>query len=381
MNIVITINWFDNGGAARMVYELVKNIDPSCFTVKIVCIDGKFGSYLEKQILDENFDIIFLKNPRLPQLTGKNIFCKIINKLLFVFFDIVSIIYLYRELSKLKPDIIHAHQNGIWAGYWSIWRNIPLVTTVHTAPYSAFLRFTEKLILRLSILFHRNTFVAISEYNIKLVKSYWKLNDQYIRYVNNGVNISNFCSIPHQIITFINVSRQDKNKNQSLILRAFSRLYHEDQSIPTKLYLVGGGDYHDLLVKEAEYLGIINLVAFTGYVPSSAQYLSDSDIYISSSNREGLSLSVLEGMAAGLPVIATDAGGVRDLAGENGILIPCNDEDALYTAMKGLRDNKELRLAKGKKSLEMVQNYSSVNMAKNYCALYQELTRKEVNKQ
>jgi glycosyltransferase involved in cell wall biosynthesis len=292
---------------------------------------------------------------------------------LSVFFDIISIIYLYRELPKLKPDIIHAHQTGIWAGYWTIWRNIPLITTVHTQPYSAFCRLSEKIILWLSILSHRNTLVAISKHNHKLIKKYWHLNNKFTRYVNNGIDISNFHSVQHETVTFINVSRQDKNKNQSLILRAFSRLYHKKLSIQMKLYLVGGGDYHSLLIKEAEHLGISNLIIFTGYVPSPMQYLSDSDIYISSSNREGLPLSVLEAMATGLPIIATDAGGVRDLAGENGFLIPCNDEYALYEAMKELRDNKELRLAKGKKSLEMVQNYSSVNMAKNYCVLYQEL--------
>jgi glycosyltransferase involved in cell wall biosynthesis len=142
-----------------------------------------------------------------------------------------------------------------------------------------------------------------------------------------------------------------------------------------KLYLVGDGKTHSSLVKEAERLGIINLTTFTGYIASVVEYLSLSDIYISSSNREGLPLSVLEAMAAGLPIIATDAGGVRDLAGENGFLIPCNDEYALYTSMKELRDNVELRLLKGKKSLEMVQDFSSITMSKKYCELFNEVTK------
>jgi glycosyltransferase involved in cell wall biosynthesis len=361
------------GGAAHMVYELVKNINPSCFTVKIVCIDGKIGSYLENKMLNENFDICFLKNPRLKKQTFIN---KIINRLFSVFFDIISIIYLSRELSKIKPDVIHSHQDGIFAGYWTIWRNIPLITTVHSRPDGTFNRIMEKLILRLSIFIHRNIFVAISKYNLESIKSYWHLDNKYAYYVNNGINLSNFYFTPHKTITFINVSRQDKNKNQSLILRAFLRLYQENQSIPIKLYLVGDGDTHNSLVNEAENLGINTFIIFTGYVASPVQYLADSDVYISSSNREGLPLSVLEAMAASLPIIATDAGGVRDLAGDNGFLIPCNDENALYKAMKELRDNKELRLAKGKKSLEMVQDYSSTNMAKGYCALYHELAGK-----
>ena len=369
MNVIFTIDKLDMGGAARVVYELVKNIDKSCFTLKIICIDGRTNSFLEKQMLTEDYAIIFLKNPRLKK---KILLYRIINRLFFIFFDIISILRLRKELRKSKPDIVHAHQYGIWAGYWTMGNNIPLITTVHSRPDGTFNRLTEKIILRRSILLHRNIFVAISEYNLGLIKSYWHLDDKYARYVNNGISIDNFYSIPHDSFTYINVSRQDKNKNQSLIIRAFSKLFHENPSIPMKLFLVGDGDTHNSLIKETESLGIESLVNFTGYVSSAEQYLSCSDVYVSSANREGLSLSVLEAMATKLPVIATDAGGVRDLAGENGILIPCNDEQSMFSAMKKLRDNRELCLSKGRKSFEMVQDFSAVNMAKNYCNLYRE---------
>ncbi|MCL1927430.1 MAG: glycosyltransferase family 4 protein [Treponema sp.] len=371
MNVIFTIDKLDMGGAARVVYELVKNIDKSCFTLKIICIDGRTNSFLEKQMLTEDYAIIFLKNPRLKK---KILLYRIINRLFFIFFDIISILRLRKELRKSKPDIVHAHQYGIWAGYWTMGNNIPLITTVHSRPDGTFNRLTEKIILKRSILLHRNIFVAISKHNLDSIKSYWHLDSKYARYVNNGINIGSFFSVPHDSFTFINISRQDKNKNQSLIIRAFSRLFHEDPSIPMKLFLVGDGDTHGLLKKEAENLGVTNMVTFPGYVSSAAQYLSCSDVYISSANREGLSLSVLEAMASKLPVIATDAGGVRDLAGENGILIPCNDEYSLYAAMKKLRDNKEMRLFKGRKSFEMVQDYSAINMAKKYCDLYQEFS-------
>jgi glycosyltransferase involved in cell wall biosynthesis len=358
------------GGAARMVYEQVKNTDKLNFIIKIICIDGKTNSFLEKQMLNENYDIVFLKNPRLPK---KNILFSAINKIFSIYFDIISIIYLCKELANLKPDIVHAHQYGIWAGYWTIRHKIPLVTTVHSRPDGTFNRLTEKIILRFSLLLRNNTLVAISNYNRESIISYWHLDNNAVYYVNNGITIENFYSVPHSTITFINISRQDKNKNQSIIIKAFFKLYNENPSVPMKLYLVGDGDTHNSLINEAEAFGISSMIIFTGYVESPAQFLSASDIYISSSNREGLPLAVLEAMAAGLPIIATDAGGVRDLAGENGILIPCNDVQALFTAMKELRDNKELCFAKGRKSLEMVKAYSSMDMAKNYCAIYQEL--------
>jgi glycosyltransferase EpsD len=140
-----------------------------------------------------------------------------------------------------------------------------------------------------------------------------------------------------------------------------------------QLFLIGGGVCHESLKKEALELGIQDMVEFTGYIPSPREYLAVSDVYVSSARREGLSLSVLEAMAAGLPVIATDAGGVRDLARENGILIDNDDEEALYAAMKKLRDDPPLRAAMGGRSLEMVRAFSAKSMAEQYGALYEKL--------
>jgi glycosyltransferase involved in cell wall biosynthesis len=218
--------------------------------------------------------------------------------------------------------------------------------------------------------------VGISLYNRELIKKHWGLSDTFVRYVNNGIEIDNYTGKPHKIFTFINVSRQDENKNQSLILRAFARLYTENTSFPMKLLLVGDGVSHNLLKEITKKLKLEALVNFTGYVDSAAEYLAVSDVYISSSHREGLPLSVLEAMAAKLPVIATDVGGVSDLARKNGILIADDDEEGLYLAMKELRDNNELRNYKAGKSREMVQNYSAESMAGGYSRIYDELVKK-----
>jgi glycosyltransferase involved in cell wall biosynthesis len=290
--------------------------------------------------------------------------------------DFVIITELSRELEKIKPDIVHAHQHGIWALYWTIFHNIPVITTVHTNPNTTFPRKTEKFILRLSLLLHCNILIGISKYNMQAIKNYWHLDDTHVRYVNNGVEIKHYYTKPHKLFTFINVGRQDENKNQSLIIKAFARLYRENPELPMKLFLIGDGVSHTLIKNLSKDLGIDHLIFFTGYIASAIEYLAISDVYISSSHREGLSLSVLEAMAANLPIIATDVGGVRELAQENGILITDNDEDGLYLAMKELRDNTVLRIFKGKKSLEMVKDYSAEIMTREYSAIYDEVVKK-----
>lgn len=381
MNVTITIDELDMGGAQHVVYEIIKHIDKTKYNLSIICTDGRVNSLLEHQIIDEqksgNFTLVFLNKPLLSYInTPSNFINRIIKRLLRFPSDLFILPSLCKRIKILRPDIVHAHQHGILAGYWTISHNIPMIATVHTDPSVTFFRECEKIIFRLLLFYKRIILTGISKYNREIIKKHWKLNDDTVRFINNGINIDEYYHKPHDIFTFINVSRQDKNKNQSLILRAFARLRGEKYAEQIKLVLAGDGDMHETLKMQALKSGIIDSVEFTGYIKNVKDYLALCDVYISSSHREGLSLSVLEAMASGLPVIATDAGGVRDLARENGILISDDNEDELFTAMKKLIENDELRHFMGKKSLEMVQEYSAFDMVNKYAALYNEIANK-----
>jgi glycosyltransferase involved in cell wall biosynthesis len=248
-----------------------------------------------------------------------------------------------------------------------------MLATVHTDPSATFYRECERIVFSLLVFFHRIVLIGISKYNAELIKKRWRLNDNIVKYVNNGIDLNGYYKKPHEKFTFTNVSRQDKNKNQSLILRAFARLCSDTSKGSVKLFLVGGGETHKTLRNEAVRLGIKEFVEFTGYIDNVKEHLALSDVYISSSHREGFPLSVIEAMASGLPVIATDAGGVRDLVRNNGILIADDDEEGLLTAMKELKNNEELRSSMGMKSIEMAREYSSYEMAMKYTCLYDEI--------
>jgi glycosyltransferase involved in cell wall biosynthesis len=378
MNITITIDELGMGGAQHIVYELIKNIDKKYYNITVVCVDGRLYSLLEEETLKEaskkDFSIIFLRNHFLKRVnTSFVLFNKIVNRIRQIIVDLTIIPELSKKLDSINPDLIHAHQHGMLAAYWAIPRRVPLVTTIHTNPDVAFFREVERFIFKLAIYLRRITVVAISKYNHDLIKSYWHLDDSTSCYINNGISISDFYNKPHKIFSFVNAARHDENKNQALIIRAFARLYFENTRIPMKLYLIGDGDTHEFLKCLAMDFKVSNHVEFTGYIFSPKEYLALSDVYISSSHREGLSLSVLEAMASRLPIIATDVGGVRDLAQENGILIADNDERGLYSAMKEFRDNPELRQKKAEKSYEMVQVFSVKRMTLEYSALYNKI--------
>ena len=375
IKLVIILNDLDVGGAQRVIYELTKNIDFEKYNLTIICTDGKTNSLLENAMLNDSiskYSIIFLKKILIK--SRFTIFNKIFNKLFRFFFDIYSISQIYNHLKKIKPEIIHANQNGIWAAWWALFNKVPVLTTIHSAPESTNTRLTERIILHLSFVKKYNTLVAISKYNYTLVKNFW--NYEKICWINNGINIDAFYNKPHEVFSFINVSRHDNNKNQIMIINAFYRLYTENPDFPMILYLIGGGPTHDVLVRKVDEYKLNDKIIFTGNIESPNEYYSISDVYLSSSHREGLSLSALEALASGLPIISTAVGGMIELTKENGILIEDNDENGLFLAMKELRDNSELRIAKSKESIKIIGEYSSSKMTEQYCCLYDTLSLK-----
>lgn len=356
IKLIEVIDELEMGGAQHVVYQLISHLDKTKFDVTIICLKKArpFASMLEQQIRQEGYRIVYL--------TAK--------KKKWKYFQ------LGWQILKLKPNIIHAHQTGVVAAAWGTLLRIKTVVTIHTSPWRAFIFRTPIRVFRATRKFHSVITVAISEYNKKICQEYWKLQDKDIYFVNNGIDISNCIPISHDNFSFINVGRQDENKNQILIIKAFAKFLEKKREKNFLLYLVGDGDKQHYLKKNVELLGISDKVVFTGYISNPKSYLGIADVYISSSHREGLSLSVLEAMAFGIPVIATDAGGVRDLARENGFLISDDDEKAMIEAMEFLYKNPLICKKMGKKSLEMVQQYTVEKMAEGYEKIFEKFARK-----
>ena len=140
------------------------------------------------------------------------------------------------------------------------------------------------------------------------------------------------------------VGRLVEQKNPSMLLRAFS-IFHVGYP-DFRLHIYGDGPLSGKMVELAESLGINEFVTFHGQVKDVDEELSSSRMYVSTSNFEGISNSMLEALAIGVPTICTDcAGGGARLAiddGVNGLLVPCGDVRALAAAMGRVADDAEL---------------------------------------
>lgn len=351
IKILLLMNQLGIGGAENMVYNLAKKLIAMEADVQIVCCGSKLNNALESKI-ESVCNVTYLN------LNGRVTF--------------QSYWTVLRELKRQKPDVIHAHLGGVvFAAPLSILLKIPLVITAHTRPDVAF---SKKIVpvLKFCMKFTNCKMVAVSKENLLPLKRYFGGCEQKYAYVNNGIDLNRFYRKQHEDFTFINVARQDENKNQIAILKAFTELYEENKKI--KLYLVGDGPCHNMLQQEISKLGLDKVVTMPGNVSNVEGYYALADVYVQASHREALPLTTLEAMAAGLPIISTDVGGMKDIVKDNGILIPDNDDNALLCAMKKLLEceDSEVELLE-KSSRKIVQDYSSNEMAKKYGEIYSEL--------
>ena len=142
----------------------------------------------------------------------------------------------------------------------------------------------------------------------------------------------------HEIVNFC---RLNKQKNIPLLLEAFQMLLQEHPDYTLRIY--GRGDEKDNLIALAKEMGLEKSAVFEDFATDVHERIKDAAMYVCSSDFEGLSNSMLEALAIGLPCVCTDCegGGARMMIrnGENGLLTPIGDKQAMYEAMKKLVEN------------------------------------------
>ena len=290
--------------------------------------------------------------------------------------SIETLIKICRELSAFKPSVVHSHISGtIYALPWILCHNCRLIHTVHTRPDKEFsARF--RAILGWLAKHKKVIIVAVSKENQKIAADYYDIGDQVV-YVNNPVEISKYYKNEKEdgSIVYINVSRQDVNKNQILAIRAFADVNKTISN--TKLVLVGDGNQHNILYKEVISLGLSDVVDLVGESSEVEKYLADADVYISTSHREGLPLSMIEAMASKLPIISSNVGGISDLIEDNGMLFEDNDKGALIKNMIILANDAELRKKMGEKSYDIVKSFDVSKCAEKYQDIYDYCIRRK----
>jgi glycosyltransferase involved in cell wall biosynthesis len=199
------------------------------------------------------------------------------------------------------------------------------------------------------------------------------------RLIPNGIDAAPFCAASahpgesRPRIRLGTIGRMVAVKDHATLLRAFQKLAAEHPA--AELHILGYGELRDATLALARSLGISERVFVHGPETPVPQFLSSLDIFVISSLSEALPISLLEAMAAALPVVSTRVGGVPDVAieGQAAWFCPPGDADALASVLHSACVASDLAL-RGAKAREIVlRDYSADVMARRYLDLFVEI--------
>lgn len=223
--------------------------------------------------------------------------------------------------------------------------------------------------------------VVHSEYMRRIVPIYYGVRRDKVIVIPNGINLEAFSNrnggqkLPGEP-AIINIGRFSFLKGTPTLIEAVAKVRTK---LPgAKLHIIGNVAPEYLQVSRRP--GVEEYTIFHGEVEEHTnvlRYLKGSDILISASRHEGFGIVILEAMASGVPVIASDIESFQELIsnGTNGLLFPVGDADALSEAIVTLYENRLLRKELVFQGLETAKRYSWTDVASKYISLYQSLRK------
>jgi glycosyltransferase involved in cell wall biosynthesis len=169
-------------------------------------------------------------------------------------------------------------------------------------------------------------------------------------------------------VVLLSVSALAPGKGHRDLLRALVRVPGH------RLWLAGDGPLRAPLTRECESLGLTPRVQFLGFRTDIFPLLHAADLFALATESEGLGSSILEAMAAGLPVVATRVGGVPEIVeeGKTGVLVPAADPDALGEALARIAPDRVLRERMGGCGRQRAQLFSAGRMAESIEGVYRQ---------
>ena len=322
--ILFAIPDFRGGGAERVFLTLIKNISRDIFEIHVAVgkFQGEYYSYLP--------DDIYLHE--LGSIKSINSIYAILKLIWRIRPDVVlstlGYVVTASLASILSPkSVIFASRfgNTISSFFQEIKKNSRLK---YYLQYLA-----NKLVIYLS-----DIIIVQSNHMLDDVLKTFSLKENSIKKVvkiNNPIEVDNINSnakkkaIPDNLerifnnnFVFISVGRLDYRKNYESLIKAFKAVNELHPN--SRLVILGEGNYRDVLEELLVELEIVDLVSLTGFIDSPESIVSHADFFVSSSLYEGVSNSLLESLALGVPVIATDCpSGIGEIVtnGENGYLV------------------------------------------------------------
>ncbi|OYQ74960.1 glycosyltransferase [Wohlfahrtiimonas chitiniclastica] len=309
MKILYLITGLGLGGAEKVVVDLADQMVKRGHTV---CIAYLKGNIVVKP-KSENVQMISLglESPK----------------------KLLKALYNFRQLIRqFKPDVVHAHMvhANIFARLARLMCKIPkLICTAHNSNEGGKIRMLAYRYTNWLSDFNTN---VSQEATDSLIQK-GAFDQSNLHAVYNGIDLSKFYSdknsskTSNQKIEFLSVGRFNEQKDYPNLLYAIAKVTQRNQNV--HFNIAGDGELRSMIEVLIEQLGIGQYVTLLGRRDDVPDLMRQADCFVLSSKYEGFGLVVAEAMACGTFVIATDCGGVKEVMGGYGYLIPSQNHNIL----------------------------------------------------
>jgi len=325
-------------------YQYLEGIHVHRFSAPIVLWNINPVCFMLNKLIKENTDICHVHS-HLYFTSNQAIIAKLIRKI----------------MEKNPPVILHLH-----GGIGNPPDNTPSHKKIAKKIYDHTL---GKLTLKAA-----DTILSTSQHDAKNVIKQYKINPEKIEVIPNAVNIEDFKpkkkTSSNETFNLLYIGDLELWKGIQYLIKAVEKLTHINEiGKKIKLTIVGDGALKEKLQKMAKQLPI----TFTGQIPHHQipELLNKADAFILPSLWEGLPTTILEAMAAKVPVIATNVGGITEVIKneETGIIVKPADPDSIVKAVTNLINNNNNNMVE--KAYQLVrQKFSLENVAKKINEIY-----------
>jgi len=352
ITVLHLISSLNRGGRERQLSILYRHSDGNKIKNYIICFNKGDISYIEEY--DMEADVFFLKSKNL----------------------IKRLIHIRQLIKELNPDVLWTW-GGFEAGIGLFLSVITCKKHINGSIRHGIVRFNKKQVIRM-ILLH------LSRYRVANSKA--GLTANHIRkgfVIYNGIDKKFFevnksarstilyeLNIPVHFKIFISVANLVPYKDYYTVIKALGNI-HNELNYDFHYIIVGEGPERKNLESLIKKLNLNNKITLTGRRNDIRELLSCGDVFIHSSRGEGCSNAILEAMAAGLPVIATDTGGTPEIVeAQNGICFEFQNESQLKCSILKLYESPGLIKEMGKNSRKIaIEKYSIDKIITNYVTI------------
>lgn len=358
---IITSN-LNIGGEQKVLFNWVTTLDKKRFLPVVFCFyeNGAIGEELKKRGIRIIYNVFRSK------------------------FDIKGIFRLKEAIKSEEIDVIYLSNKSIVLFYFGIflshrWRN-QIITAFHSWYYylnpllDRNIRMTLNRILKSRIY----KFIALSELHKKFLIESEKIPADKLEVINNGIDIGIFeeykteKSDKELIIGTVAALRPEKAHDR--FLKAAKIVLKKCPNV--QFQIIGDGPERNNLETMARNLKIEKSIEFLGFRNDIPELMHNLDIFVLTSVYEVFPMSILEAMAAGKPVVATNVGSVSDIIinGETGFIVNNGHVDGIAKRIVRLLRDDKLRNQMGETSNDRVKKYFSINrMANKYENIFEKL--------